>query len=160
MKNKIQWALVTLTISLAIFSFSKKPTSSPDILPIIQSQIIKTASGFGMRTHPVTKEKKMHQGVDFVLKEGSPVIATADGKVILVERLTTGRGNNITIEHANHVKTSYCHLKDIEVVLNQTISQKDIIGTVGSSGQSTGPHLHYEIEVNGKYIDPTSFYSN
>ena len=157
MKNKIQAALIMMTLGFATFAFSEKSNSIPDIAPINASQLLKMAAGFGMRTHPVSKTKKMHNGIDYVLEKGSPVMATADGKVILVKRLETGRGNNITIEHINNVKTSYCHLDEIKVTLNQVVSQKDLIGTVGSSGQSTGPHLHYEIEVDGIKVNPNSY---
>ena len=157
MKNRIQVVLVMITFGLATSAFIKKPSATPDIAPINESELLKVASGFGMRTHPVSKTKKMHTGVDYVLEKGADVMATADGKVILIERLETGRGNNITIEHVNNIKTSYCHLDEIKVTLNQVVSQKDLIGTVGSTGYSTGPHLHYEIEVDGVKVNPLSY---
>jgi murein DD-endopeptidase MepM/ murein hydrolase activator NlpD len=157
MKNRIQLVLTVITLGIATFSFIKKANKVPNISPINESELLKVASGFGMRTHPVTKTKKMHKGVDYVLEKGSVVMATADGKVILVEHLKTGRGNNITIQHANNITTSYCHLEEVKVALNQMVSQKDIIGTVGSTGYATGPHLHYEIEVDGVNVNPISY---
>lgn len=160
MKYIFRISFVLLSVALILFSFKKPSQEVPNITPIKSSQLVKVSAGFGMRTHPLTKAAKMHTGIDYVAKLGTPVMATADGKVIKIEHKSTGYGNNLIIKHANGFKTRYSQLKDIKVTLGQKVSQKDIVGTVGSSGTSTGPHLHYEIELNGTKVNPEYYINN
>ena len=141
------------------FAFTNKSSTEPSINPIKANDIIKISSSYGMRVHPITKEKRMHSGIDFIAKIGTPVLSTANGKVVTVEYNQTGYGNKIVIEHANNLKTVYAQLEEIKVEEGQTVNQNDIIGTVGSSGTSTGPHLHYEVLQNNIPVDPKPYLS-
>tara|TARA_R110002050_G_scaffold87066_3_gene184633 strand:- start:22818 stop:23300 length:483 start_codon:yes stop_codon:yes gene_type:complete len=146
-----------LILGFAFLSSTSTNTETPNISPIQKKNLTRAGSGYGMRMHPIYKIKKLHTGMDFIANSGTNVLATADGKVVLVEKSITGRGNNITIKHANNIKTSYCHLNEIKVTIGQQVSQKDIIGTVGNTGASTGFHLHYEVEQDGAKVNPAKF---
>lgn len=113
--------------------------------------------GFGERLHPVFLTKKMHKGVDFVAEVGTPIYATSDGKIVKAEESPKGYGNHVLIQHDEHYSTMYAHMSEIKVVLGQEVKKGDIIGLVGNTGASTKPHLHYEVQKNGKAIDPSPF---
>lgn len=111
------------------------------------------SSGFGMRRHPVLGYNKKHLGVDFAAPTGTPVMAMADGTV----RFAGVRGANgklIVIRHAKGLTSLYAHLSRIDVKRGQTVSQKQVIGAVGTTGRSTGPHLHFGVKKHGRYINP------
>jgi|GEM_PF-1094623 len=128
---------------------------TPSILPISDTKKVRLSSGFGMRIHPITEEKKLHHGADFAAPKGTPVIATADGKVIEVKFEKNGYGHFILIEHGDQYKTRYAQLSETEVKVGHTVSKGQQIGKVGSSGQSTAPHLHYEVIKAGEgFVDP------
>jgi len=129
----------------------------PAIQPIANKQLKHLASGFGMRMHPILKIGKMHAGLDFAARTGTPVYATGDGKVKLAGR-DGGYGNAVVINHGYGYETLYAHMSKIKVRRNQKVKRGDIIGYVGSTGLSTGPHLHYEIHKDGKPIDPISYF--
>jgi murein DD-endopeptidase MepM/ murein hydrolase activator NlpD len=148
-----------LGIFISAMAFTYITNAIPNINPIEQSDIEKISSTFGERVHPVTHEKKMHNGIDFVAAKGTKVMATADGKVVSTIQSKTGYGNFIIIQHENNVTTLYAQLDKILVEAGREVSQKDIIGTVGSSGTSTGPHLHYEVMVNDVKVDPKPYLS-
>ncbi len=116
------------------------------------------SSRFGERIHPITGEKKHHNGMDIAANSGTAVFAADGGKVVLAEWYG-GYGNCIMIEHGNGYKTLYGHLSYIGVKEGQYVNQGDTIGQVGSTGNSTGPHLHFEVYANGNRIDPEQFYS-
>ncbi len=145
-------------IGLAIItlSFTKTSHKNPTVLPIKKSEIIRTVA-FGNRFHPILKVQKLHTGMDFTAKQGTSVWTTADGKVTKIIHQDKGYGNQVTITHSKHVTTSYSHLSTITVKLGQKVTQYDVIATVGNTGRSTGPHLHYEIEVNDKKVDPATY---
>ncbi|WP_448579751.1 M23 family metallopeptidase [Thermaurantiacus sp.] len=111
------------------------------------------SSGFGMRFHPILGFSRMHQGLDFAAATGTPVVASAGGKVIQAG-WGGGYGNVVKIEHSNGLVTRYAHLSRIDVKNGQAVSQGQRIGAVGSTGLSTGPHLHYEVWLNGKAVNP------
>ncbi len=113
-------------------------------------------SGFGMRTHPVTGQRHMHEGVDFAARHGTPVLATGDGVVTFVG-WRSGFGKQIVIRHLGGIFSSYAHLSEIAVRKGQRVSRDERIGDIGSTGMSTGPHLHYEIVVSEKPVDPMQF---
>jgi murein DD-endopeptidase MepM/ murein hydrolase activator NlpD len=127
--------------------------NTPTLWPTTSKVI---TSGFGYRTDPLTHAPSYHPGVDIGASENSPVYASADGKVI-----RTGsdifHGNNIVIEHANSLHTWYMHLNKILVNQGDSVIKGQNIGLVGSTGRSTGPHLHYEIQKNGTSIDPKPY---
>ena len=111
-----------------------------------------------MRVHPITGEYKSHTGMDIASNQGTAVYACDSGTVVLAEWYG-GYGNCIMIDHGNGYKTLYGHLSVISVSNGQTVSQGETIGQVGSTGNSTGPHLHLEVYKNGSRIDPEQFYS-
>jgi murein DD-endopeptidase MepM/ murein hydrolase activator NlpD len=112
------------------------------------------SSNFGMRKHPILGYNKMHRGTDFAAPEGTPVMASGDGKIIRA-RWCGGGGNCIKIKHNSTYFTVYAHLKNFGrgIKEGKKVTQGQIIGYVGSTGMSTGPHLHYEVIVNGKKIN-------
>ena len=113
-------------------------------------------SRFGYRISPFTNKPQFHAGLDIAGAPGTPVIAPADGRVTFVG--TRGpMGNSIVIDHGHGVRTQYGHNDQLKVKLGQMVSRGDVIATLGNTGRSTGPHLHYVVEVNGKTKDPLDF---
>ena len=129
----------------------------PSISPIKEKDIKRIASGFGMRIHPITKEKKMHNGVDFATSMGTSVMATADGIVRSSDHVKDAYGNRVIIDHGSNYSTSYSQLERFIVKPDQKVKKGEVIGYVGSSGLSTAPHLHYEVMKDGKYVDPKDY---
>ena len=115
------------------------------------------SSKFGMRFHPVFKKDKFHRGIDFKAPTGTSVLATSNGEVMQVKIHKKGYGKHIVIKHDDHYTTMYAHLDEIKVSKGQRVNIGDVIGTVGSTGSSTVPHLHYEVIKNGKAIDPIAY---
>lgn len=114
------------------------------------------SSAFGVRTDPFTGEPAIHQGVDFAGEEGSAVIATAGGVVTWAgERF--GYGRMVEIEHAGGYRTRYAHAKSVTVQIGQLVDKGQQVATLGNTGRSTGPHVHYEVLRNGKQINPQAF---
>jgi murein DD-endopeptidase MepM/ murein hydrolase activator NlpD len=110
-------------------------------------------SGFGMREHPILQTMRAHMGVDYAAPLGTPVIAVADG-VVAESSFQGGYGNMVVIQHNANQSTAYAHLSRMNVRKGQTIKQGDVLGAVGSTGLSTGPHLHFEFRINGRHVDP------
>lgn len=119
------------------------------------------SSGFGMRRHPVLGYNKMHKGVDFAAPRGTPVYAAGDGVIEKASRFGA-YGNYVRIKHNSSLKTAYAHLKGYAkgIRSGKRIKQGDVIGYVGTTGRSTGPHLHYEVLRNGKQVNPKSIKSS
>jgi len=113
-------------------------------------------SNFGYRTDPFTRGLAMHTGVDFRAETGSPIMATAPGKVVAAE-YNGGYGNMVEVEHANGLSTRYAHMSAISVSIGQMVKAGTVVGRVGTTGRSTGPHLHYETRINDEPVDPTRF---
>jgi murein DD-endopeptidase MepM/ murein hydrolase activator NlpD len=113
-------------------------------------------SNYGYRTDPFTRGLAMHTGVDFRAETGSSIMATAPGKVVIAE-YNGGYGNMVEVEHANGLTTRYAHMSAISVTTGQTVKAGTVVGRVGSTGRSTGPHLHYETRINDEPVDPTRF---
>lgn len=132
---------------------------TPAIQPVENKDLVRTGSGFGMRFHPILHIFRMHEGQDFVCPKGSEVYATADGKVTSVRKSTTF-GNVVEIDHGFGYLTLYAHLSGFNVKQGQKVKRGDIIGYVGSTGLSSGYHLHYEVHKNGKPINPISYFFN
>lgn len=134
--------------------------ATPAIRPVKELKYV--ASGFGMRTHPIYKTVHFHEGMDFAAPVGTDVIATADGVVLATDyrNYTTGYGLMIRIDHDFGYETLYAHLSDILVQRGETIRRGQIIGKVGNTGQSTGPHLHYEVHKNSKVMNPANYFFN
>jgi murein DD-endopeptidase MepM/ murein hydrolase activator NlpD len=113
-------------------------------------------SGYGMRNHPVLGGRRNHNGVDLAAPTGTPVYATADGLVSRAEYFGS-YGNYIQIEHGGELETRYAHLSDYVVAAGEQVRKGQLIGFVGSTGRSTGPHLHYEVRVAGDAVDPRPY---
>jgi murein DD-endopeptidase MepM/ murein hydrolase activator NlpD len=116
----------------------------------------KVTSLFGIRKDPFTGRATFHAGLDISGDTGDPIYAAADGTVISAER-GDAHGNNVLISHANGIQTHYSHLSKILTKAGATVSKGDIIGELGSTGRSTGPHLHYEVILNGEHVDPRPY---
>lgn len=116
-------------------------------------------SGFGYRTDPFTGLKQMHEGMDIANSSGTPVIVPADGVVVRIDR-EVGLGKVITINHGHGIRTRYGHLSEIYVGVGRQVKRGERIGAVGSTGRTTGPHLHYEVAVNGVPVNPTRYILN
>jgi hypothetical protein len=129
--------------------------NKPSIAPVEMSKA-EISSGFGQRLNPLTKQEQFHTGIDFKLEEGEPVVATADG-VISISTFDSGHGNYIVIEHDETYSTRYSHLKSALIKTGDKIKKGELIGYVGNTGLSVGPHLHYEISKNGKQVDPKDY---
>jgi murein DD-endopeptidase MepM/ murein hydrolase activator NlpD len=137
-----------------------KLASLPAIQPVSNKQLNRIASGFGMRIDPVYGTPKMHKGLDFTAAQGTPIYATGDGIVINAEGAAGGYGNHVEINHGYGYQTLYGHMVRIKVRRGQRIKRGEIIGWVGSTGKSTGPHCHYEVKINGANVNPVYFFSN
>lgn len=131
----------------------------PSIAPVDLSKVTFT-SGFGMRKHPITKKEQMHKGIDLAAPLGTDVVATASGKVIEIDYNPEGAGHYIKIKHNDAYLTFYSQLSEILVKKEQKVKKGEVIGKVGSSGISTGPHLHYEVRIDGKAVDPKDYIPN
>jgi len=130
----------------------------PAIQPVRNENLKSMASGFGYRTDPFTKARKMHEGMDFTAKIGTPIYATGDGVVERADNTASGYGNHIVIRHGFGYETLYGHLSRYKCRAGQRVNRGDVIGYVGSTGRSEGPHLHYEVHKNGKVVNPLNFY--
>ena len=137
-----------------------KLSSIPAIQPVSNKQLNRIASGFGMRIDPVYGTPKMHKGLDFTAPQGTPIYATGDGIVSLAGYGEGGYGNHVEINHGYGYKTLYGHMVRIKVRSGQKVKRGEVIGWVGSTGKSTGPHCHYEVYVNGNAVDPVYFFYN
>ena len=133
----------------------------PSIQPIENTDLIHTAAGFGMRMHPFYRAQRFHEGMDFTAPIGTPVRATGDGEVVETYSTGTGpQGVKVVIEHGYGYKTVYAHLEKFTVKKGQKVTRGEMIGTVGNSGLSIAPHLHYEVHKNGKTVNPINYYFN
>jgi len=130
----------------------------PAIQPIRKEDLSRMASGYGWRSDPFTKARKKHNGMDFTAASGTPIYATGNGKVKRADNTASGFGQHIEIDHGYGYKTIYAHLSKYNVKRGQTVSRGDLIGFVGNTGRSVGPHLHYEVHKNGRPINPINFY--
>jgi murein DD-endopeptidase MepM/ murein hydrolase activator NlpD len=132
--------------------------SIPAIQPVANENLRRMASGYGWRLDPFTKAPKMHYGMDFSAESGTPVYSTGDGKVLRADSKASGFGNHIRIDHGYGYITIYAHLNDYNVQQGQKVKRGDLIGYVGNTGRSRGPHLHYEVHLNGERLNPVNFY--
>jgi murein DD-endopeptidase MepM/ murein hydrolase activator NlpD len=133
----------------------------PAIMPISNKDLTRTASGWGYRIHPIYKIRRFHYGMDFTAPTGTEIYSTGDGKVSSIKRSKRGYGNHVTIDHGFGYQTVYAHLDRFNNLrVGQTVKRGDVIGFVGSTGLSTAPHLHYEVHLNGKKVDPANYYFN
>ena len=144
-------------LMLLVKSNEEKLQHIPAIQPILNKDLTRVASGFGYRIDPVYRTRKFHQGMDFTAPTGTDIYATGNGVVEFVG-WKQGYGNTVIIDHGFEYKTLYAHMHKIKVKKGQKLTRAEIIGTVGNTGKSTGPHLHYEVEYKGKNVDPLNYY--
>lgn len=131
--------------------------SIPAISPVKKEHLTHIASGFGWRMHPILKIRRMHNGIDFVAKEGTPIYASGNGVVIAAER-SSSFGNVVKIDHGFGYVTVYAHLSRIATTPGKKLNRGDIIGYMGSTGLSVATHLHYEVHKNDTPVDPVNFF--
>jgi murein DD-endopeptidase MepM/ murein hydrolase activator NlpD len=139
-KNKDKWAFV------------------PAIQPIDNPDLKRTAAGYGWKIHPIYKIKKFHKGIDFTAPRGTLVKATATGVVVEINNVDRGHGRRIVIEHDMGYSTVYAHLEQIKVRRGQQVERGQIIASVGSSGMTLVPHLHYEVIKDGRNVNPVNYF--
>ena len=130
----------------------------PAIQPVRNENLKRVASGFGYRIDPFTKVRKMHNGMDFTANTGAPIYATGDGVVERADNTASGYGNHIVIRHGFGYESLYAHLSKYNCRPGQRVKRGDVIGFVGSTGRSEGPHCHYEVHKDGKVVNPLNFY--
>lgn len=144
----------------AVRNHQHKFSSMPFLQPVHTSELIRIGSFFGYRVHPITRVRRFHKGVDLTAPSGTPVYASGDGIIKRVEenRSRRGYGNLIIIDHQiNGITTRYAHLSDMKVKEGEKVARGQKIGTVGNTGLSTAPHLHYEIRINGSAVNPLRY---
>ena len=141
---------------------SERLATMPAIMPVAKNQC-KLVSGFGPRFHPILKYRRMHTGIDFTARPGTPIYATGDGVVRVASRNPdgySGYGVVVIIDHGFGFRTLYAHLKSTNVRAGQHVKRGERIGEVGSTGLSTGNHLHYEVILNGNKVNPVYYFFN
>ncbi len=132
----------------------------PAIQPVQNKDLKRMASGYGWRIHPILKTRRFHYGMDFTAKTGTPIYATADGVVKHAGWKANGFGKHVVINHGYGYETLYGHMSKVAVKKGQKVKRGQLIGYVGNSGLSAGPHCHYEVHLNGKRVNPINFYYN
>jgi murein DD-endopeptidase MepM/ murein hydrolase activator NlpD len=134
--------------------------ATPAIQPVSNKDLNRIASGFGYRIDPIYKTRKLHAGLDFTAPQGTPIYATANGTVTIAGNTGDGYGNHVVINHGFGYETLYGHMVRVKVRNGEKVTRGQVIGWVGSTGKSTGPHCHYEVHKNGQKIDPVYFFYN
>ncbi|RLD43847.1 MAG: M23 family peptidase [Bacteroidetes bacterium] len=137
---------------------AKMLASIPGIQPVSNKDLKRIASGFGYRIHPIYKTLRMHEGIDFTAPIGTPIYATGNGTVERLKSRMSGYGKVVKIDHGYGYETLYAHMSKIIVRPGQKVKRGEIIGYVGNTGRSTGPHLHYEVIKNKRPINPVHFF--
>jgi murein DD-endopeptidase MepM/ murein hydrolase activator NlpD len=135
-------------------------SATPAIQPVSNKDLNRIASGFGYRIDPIYKTPKLHAGLDFSAPQGTPIYATANGTVRLATYSDAGYGNHVIINHGYGYETLYGHMVRVKARSGQRVTRGEVIGYVGSTGKSTGPHCHYEVHKNGQKLDPVYFFYN
>jgi murein DD-endopeptidase MepM/ murein hydrolase activator NlpD len=134
--------------------------ATPAIQPVSNKDLTRIASGFGTRIDPIYKTPKFHAGLDFTAPQGTPIYATANGTVLVAGFTDGGYGNHVVINHGYGYETLYGHMFKVKVHVGQVVKRGEVIGYVGTTGKSTGPHCHYEVHKNGTAVDPIYFFYN
>lgn len=160
-KKRIMQRLTALTattfVAVIIFmTFNLYAQNAPSMHPL--GKETKVTSYFGLRMHPITNKQAFHKGIDFKAPIGTPIYATADGKVKAVIEGDKGHGNHVIIEHDSEYKTKYANLSKFAVSAGMDVKKGQIIAYSGNSGASTAPHLHYEVLRNEEQVNPVDFF--
>ena len=140
----------------------ERMASMPAIMPIAKNQC-KVVSGFGYRFHPILKYNRLHSGIDLSARQGTPIYATGNGVVKLAGRSLegyAGYGTVVLIDHGFGIQTLYAHMSGTKVKAGQRVKRGEQVGTVGNTGLSAGAHLHYEVIIGGKKVDPVYYFFN
>jgi murein DD-endopeptidase MepM/ murein hydrolase activator NlpD len=132
----------------------------PAIQPVSNKSLKRVASGFGYRIDPLYKDFRLHAGLDFSAPTGTPIYATSDGVVQAAGFSTDGYGNKVVINHGYGFQTLYAHMIRVKAKIGQSVQRGEVIGYVGSTGKSTGSHLHYEVIKRGTKVDPVYYFFN
>ncbi len=130
----------------------------PAIQPVNNEDLTRMASGYGWRSDPFTKARKMHYGMDFTAPRGTPIYASGDGVITRADNNSSGYGKHIRINHSYGYMSLYAHLSKYNVKKGQKVKRGDLIGFVGNTGRSEAPHLHYEVWKDKNRINPINFY--
>ncbi len=138
----------------------KMLASIPAIQPVSNLDLKRLSSYYGYRPDPIYKIKKFHAGVDFSAPQGTPIYSTGAGIVLKTKRSKRGYGNTVEIDHGYGYKTFYAHIKDFKVKRGDKVKRGQIIATVGNTGKSTAPHLHYEVRKNNRTVNPIYYFFN
>lgn len=134
--------------------------ATPAIQPVSNTTLKRVASGFGHRIDPIYKTPRFHAGLDFTAPQGTPIYATANGVAKIAGNKGNGYGNYVVINHGYGYETLYGHMYRVKVKVGEGVKRGEVIGYVGSTGKSTGPHCHYEVHKHGQRIDPVYFFYN
>lgn len=150
--DKPQLATVAAVVGTALRR-SGSAVSIPSRMPV---EGVRLTSSYGMREHPVLGGRRAHKGIDLAAPTGTPIYASADGMVSKAEWFS-GYGLYVALEHGGDLQTRYGHMSRINVLSGQQVRKGDVIGFVGSTGRSTGPHLHYEVRIAGEAVNPIPY---
>ena len=132
----------------------------PAIQPVSLKDLTRFGSSFGIRYHPILKVIRPHEGIDLTAPRGTNIYATADGTILQAGYRAGGFGKKILVDHGHGYRTLYGHCHEVLVEPGQKVKRGEVIGIVGSTGLSRSPHLHYEVHVNGRPVDPINYYGN
>jgi murein DD-endopeptidase MepM/ murein hydrolase activator NlpD len=147
-----------------VYHLARKKTamlsSIPAIQPVNNDDLTRVASGYGYRIHPIYKIRKLHTGMEFAAPTGTEIYATGDGKIMRIEKKRSGYGYNIMIQHGYGYQTLYAHMSKILVKVGQEVTRGEVIGKVGNTGTSVGPHCHYEVIKDGSKVNPANYFFN
>jgi murein DD-endopeptidase MepM/ murein hydrolase activator NlpD len=149
-----------VAITNMIKNKEKLINATPSIQPVSNKNLDRIASGFGYRIDPVYKDRRLHAGLDFTAPSGTPIYATADGTVSDAGFHTGGYGNRVVINHGFGYQTLYGHMSKIKARVGEKVKRGEVIGYVGTTGKSTGPHCHYEVHRSGRQVDPIYYFYN
>lgn len=163
--GKLKYKLEVQRSSLdTIYALAKqreeKLASIPSIKPVQEDKLkrkMRHMSGYGIRIHPVHKVNKFHKGIDFTAPRGTAIQATGNGTVIRVQKRKIGYGNNVIIDHGFGYTTMYAHMSEVQVKTGEVVTKGQQIGKIGSTGTSTAPHLHYEVRINERPVNPIDY---
>ena len=156
--QSLRYLLLLPLIAVFLVAFTTATGTEPSIFPIAKGLYEKISSPYGVtRKDPFSEKKQVHRGIDIVAPLGTAVLATGNGKVTKAQE-EGAYGNLIIIDHGNQVQSLYAHLEKINVEEGDQVNLGDAIGTLGNTGKSKGPHLHYEVRKNGKVVDPNDYF--
>lgn len=153
--KKIFFLTTLMVLSILTISIANSVIDPPSRYPTLKK--LQVTSHYGNRMYPILKVQKMHKGIDFKAPMGTPIVATADGVILVAQSNKKGYGTHIIIKHDKQYKSLYAHLSKMKVVIGQEIKKGEVIGYSGNSGASVAPHLHYEVRKDDKAVDPKSY---